>query len=235
MGTIAIPSNGPSDWQRVLADPELHWKSGASAMTLAACWEAAKGDFPPEIRLAMESSGVPELMSAQPLLIVPEYGVPLPGGSRSSKTDVFVLARGTQGLVTVAVEGKVEEPFGPLVGEKRQHTSEGQLERLRFLQDTLGIVQLPDTIRYQLLHRTASALVTAEQFGANAAMMIVHSFSPSMNWFDDFERFAGLLGVKVQPNCIVRIPRPSAPSLCIGWCCGEQSFTAVNLKEAGKS
>ena len=133
MGVIAIPSNGPTDWQRVLAKPDLHWRSGASAMTLAACWEAAGGEFPPDVDRVLDSSGLPELDGLAPLLIIPEYPVALPGGARPSMTDVFVLARGASGLVAIAVEGKVNEPFGALVEEKRQDASDGQLERLEFL------------------------------------------------------------------------------------------------------
>jgi len=231
MGTIVIPSTGPSDWQRVLAKPDLHWRSGASAMTLAACWEAAQGDFPPELRLAFDSSTYSDLVGIKPLLIIPEFGIQIPGGSRSSMTDVFILAKGLKSLVAIAVEGKVNEPFGPIVGEKRKDASTGQLERLQFLQTKLGISRLPDDIRYQLLHRSVSAILAAEQFGADISLMIVHSFSPTMEWFDDFKRFAELLGTHVQPNHISLIPASSSPKLYIGWCCGELSFTKINLKE----
>jgi len=33
---IFIPTKTGSDWQSLLAKPELHWKKGASAMTAAA-------------------------------------------------------------------------------------------------------------------------------------------------------------------------------------------------------
>ena len=129
MGTIAIPSSGPHEWQRVLAKPDLHWKPGASAMTLAACWEAARGEFPGEVQNVLDTSGFPDLAGARPLLIIPEFRVPLPGGDRASQTDVFVLAKGASGLVAVAVEGKVEEPFGPEIGEKVRDASASQVPR----------------------------------------------------------------------------------------------------------
>ncbi|MCP4643317.1 MAG: hypothetical protein GY851_22915 [bacterium] len=229
MGMIAIPSNGPEDWQQVLADPLLHWRSGASAMTLAVAWEDARGEFPPEVDAMLNGSSLPELRGTQPLLVIPEYGVALPGGSRASKTDAFVVAKGNQGLVTIAVEGKVDEPFGPLVGEKRRNASDGQSKRLEFLRCKLGLSELPDDIRYQLLHRSASALLTAEDFGAVSAVMLVHSFSAQEKWFDDFQRFAELLGVSVEPNRLYAVPRNSKPSFSVGWCCGDLRFTELDL------
>lgn len=44
----------------------------------------------------------------------PEHQVPLLGGSRPSQTDLFVVAQSPGELVSIAVEGKVREPFGPL-------------------------------------------------------------------------------------------------------------------------
>jgi hypothetical protein len=38
-----LPSAGPDTWQRLLARPALHWRYGASAMSLAYSWESAKG------------------------------------------------------------------------------------------------------------------------------------------------------------------------------------------------
>ena len=231
MGIIAIPSAGPKDWQRVLTKPDLHWRSGASAMTLAACWEAARGGFPPEVRRVLDATGSPGLVGLEPLFIIPEYPVALPGGARPSMTDAFVLASGVGGLVAIAVEGKVNEPFGPFVGEKRQEASDGQLERLRFLQEKLGLGDVPDDVRYQLLHRSVSAILTAEQFGATSAVMLIHSFSREKKWLDDFVRFGELLGVAAQPDQVCAVPGFTRPSFHIGWCCGNLTFASVDLRE----
>ncbi len=230
MGTIAIPSNGPGDWQHVLAKPDLHWKPGASAMSLAACWEAAHGEFPPEVASMLNSSGIPDLVGLRPLLIVPEFKVPLPGGDRPSQTDVFVLAKGGNGLVPIAVEGKVEEPFGPELGEKLRETSPGQTERLTFLYRKLGVVELPKDVRYQLMHRAASAVLLAEQLGAASAVMLIHSFSSTKRWFEDFRRFAELMGASVHPDKVILLPKVPGCRLYAGWCSGDLAFTAVDLR-----
>jgi hypothetical protein len=185
---IFIPTQSYGDWQRLLAKPKLHWKAGYSAMTRARSWEAAApAGFPPEVAACLGSAGVPELQNLSLLLALPEFQVPLPGGERPSQTDLLAMARGSKGLVAIAVEGKVDEAFGPTIGQKRAEKSAGVDERLASLFQCVGLTaaNVTDGIRYQLLHRTASAVLVAEQFFAAAAVMLVHSFSPSNKWFED--------------------------------------------------
>jgi hypothetical protein len=40
---VYIPTTGPDDWQRFVADPAKQWRTGFSAKTLAYCWECANG------------------------------------------------------------------------------------------------------------------------------------------------------------------------------------------------
>ncbi len=42
------------------------------------------------------------------------------------------------------------------------------------ISECLGLSDVPGTVRYQLLHRTASAVLAARQFCADAAVMLVH-------------------------------------------------------------
>ena len=227
---VLIPTQSFRDWKRLLAKPELHWKAGHSAMTLARSWEAAAPTgFPPEIKAAFDSSGAPDLEDLTPLLAIPEYQVPLPGGDRPSQTDVLALARGPAGLVAIAVEGKVDEPFGPTLGEKLLEPSQGFKDRLSFL---LGLLRLPDSvsgsIRYQLLHRTASALLIANQFNAKVAVMLVHSFSNSDKWFPDFQAFAALFHARPEIGQAVPTGEFAGISLFLGWCKGDQKFRLEN-------
>jgi hypothetical protein len=190
---ILIPTKGPEDWKQLLADPDLHWKEGYSAYALAHRWEEAEG-FPGEIKEALES--IPELEDVELILAIPEYKVSLPGEGAASQNDIFCLARNRHGLVSIMVEGKVNEPFGPLVRDWFGDPSPGKVKRLGFLCRTLGLD--PDQvqeIRYQLLHRTASAIIEAKKFKASSAAMLVHSFCPTYNWFEDYAAFADLFGV----------------------------------------
>ncbi len=203
MSRIFLPTRGPGDWKQLLADPEKHWVSGRSAKCLAESWEKAAPGFPAPVEQALTFSGAPELANLEILAAFPEYKVPLPGGSRASQTDLMVVAKGADGLVVIAVEGKVDETFGPTVGEKRVDASPGQTKRLDFLHRTLGLdTPVPDDIRYQLLHRTASALIVAEQYGAATAVMLVHSFSKTREGFSDYRAFAGLYGVEVEMDTV---------------------------------
>lgn len=119
MKRIFVPTRDGADWQRLLAKPKLHWKSGASAMTAAASWEAAADRLPPEIAALLSQTSQPELSDLHLLVAIPEWQVELPGGQTRSATDVLALCRNTSGLCTIAVEAKVLEDFGPTVGEKR--------------------------------------------------------------------------------------------------------------------
>ena len=224
MKRILVPTRSPEDWKRLLAKPDLHWKPGYSAMTLALSWEAAHPHVPPEVVSALRSAGTPLLSYLDLLLAIPEYQVDLPGGQRPSQTDVLALMGGSAGLVAVAVEGKVDEAFGPTVGQKRAEHSSGVDERLAWLIERLGLTSVPDGIRYQLLHRTASALIVAEDFHAAAAVMLVHSFSPTDRWFDDFSAFAELLGVQAGIDRVGRVRNEMGIPLFIGWCKGDQAF-----------
>ena len=132
-----------------------------------------------------------------------------PKGGRPSQNDIFVLGKFGNRLVSIAVEGKVNETLGPTVAEKRKDMSPGVKERLEFLIDLLQLKDKElDLVRYQLLHRTASALIEADRFSATApgvalppasmqscasnALMLVHSFSQEHKWFEDYAAFVGL-------------------------------------------
>lgn len=218
MTRVLIPSSGPDSWRQFLAQPELHWAVGFSARTMAHAWEAANG-VPPEVLTLLE----PHLGKIEPLIIVPEHKTALPGGTRESQSDVFMLARHEQGTVACTIEGKVDEPFGRTVGEQMARETKGRRERLDYLCQRLGLGSCPGEIRYQLLHRTASALIEADRFAASDAAMIVHSFSPDRRWFDDFSAFVALLGGKAE------IGRPTiieglSTRLILGWACGDPTF-----------
>lgn len=225
MSRIFVPTTSAEDWRRLLANPDLHWKVGYSAMTLAHAWEAAPPDrLPPEVDAILATSDREGWNALRLLAAIPEYRVPLPGGERPSQTDLLALTRGPDGLVVIAVEGKVDESLGPTVGEKRAEKRPGVDQRLRYLLDTLGLASCPDEIRYQLLHRTVSALLIARDFAAESAVMLVHSFSPSGKWFEDFSAFGTMCGHKVERGRLVFLGKHSGIPLYVGWCAGDQSF-----------
>jgi hypothetical protein len=212
---ILIPTKSAQDWKVLLADPEKHWRRGYSAMSLAYCWEKANG-FPKRIQKALSS--VPELGTLEPLLAIPEHKVNLPGGRAASQNDLFVLARSPERLACIMIEGKVSEPFGPLVSEWYVDPSSGKVKRLEFLCQILGLTldQVQD-VRYQLLHRTASAIIEAKRYHARYAVMLVHSFSSSQEWLGDYRKFASLHGVDAKPGKVAKAAKLDGVELYLGW------------------
>jgi uncharacterized protein DUF6946 len=233
---IVIPARSADDWQMFLAEPEKQWRTGYSAKALAHCWQSAD-DFPPSVRAALESSDYEALHGLTMLLGIPEHRVPLPGGGRASQTDLFVLASTTSGaLVSIAVEGKVNESFDRLVSEwltaplddGSPGPSPGRRKRLAYLCDLLRLDETKVTnLRYQLLHRTAAALIEASRFNARYGLMVVHSFSPADAWFDDYALFARELGVEVAVDKIVRVGERRSVELYVGWVKGEPAYLEV--------
>lgn len=217
MSCILIPSRGPEDWKRFLADPEKQWKRGFSAMAAALSWEASNG-LPTEIAEVLGAD-------AELLLAIPEHKVALPGGRRESQCDVFALVRQGERTTALAVEGKVNEPFGPTVQEWLVNASTGKRERLRFISEVLGLKSAPPgSIRYQLLHRTAAAVVEAGRFKTDGVAMIVHSFSQEHRWFEDFAAFTEMLGVEAKRSEGLACRLPTGKTLTLGWATGSPSF-----------
>lgn len=223
MPKILIPSTGPANWKDLLAQPELQWKMGRSARSLAHCWEAA-GGIPGEVAAIMaDAFSTPALLFA-----VPEHKTPLPGGRTDSQSDILALVRHEGGLATYTIEGKVDEPFGETVGEWSRNASTGRVERLFYLCEMLGLPACPTNVRYQLVHRTVSALIEAERFNATSAGMIVHSFSPQRRWFEDFAEFVRLLGGgDIQPGKGKVVQVPSGRPLVLGWASGGAEFLSA--------
>jgi hypothetical protein len=223
MNRIYIPTSSPDDWRKFLAEPEKQWRSGYSAKELAECWEHSTG-FPAELQELFSKSKNQVFNELELLLAIPEYQVDLPGGKRPSQNDLFVLARAQDcELVSIMIEGKVAEPFGDTLEVWLKDASEGKKKRLKFLHDVLGLSnQPPLDVRYQLLHRTASAVITAKRYNAKYAMMIVHSFSPEHKWFSDYQNFLSLFGVTSKVNELVELPQSEGLQIFTAWVAGRQ-------------
>ena len=229
MKRIFVPTRNGTDWQRLLAKPKLHWKKGASAMTAAAAWEDAGDSLPEEISRLLSSASETVLQELKLLAAIPEWEVKLPGGETTSNTDVMAICRNESGLCIVAVEAKVHEDFGPLVGEKRSSASPNQLSRLRYLHEVLNVEMFDDAIRYQLLHRTASAILTALDFHAPVAVMLVHAFDTPSERKSDFTAFCNVMGAIELATNVFKVPGIANPQLYLAWCDGNLKYREVQL------
>ena len=219
MSKIYIPTSTAEQWAQFLVEPVKHWRKGYSARTLAHSWQEAE-NFPTEVGAVLKAT----FPSPELLLALPEHKVPLPGGSRASQNDIWVLARSEGQLISIAVEGKVSEPFGPTVQEWQGESSPGKGERLAYLLSLLGLPTVPDTTRYQLLHRTASAIIEAQRFNAAHAVMLVHSFSQSSEWFEDYAAFVSLMGGIAAESNMVCVGSRSGVLLHLAWVRGNALY-----------
>ena len=227
MNKICVPTQGVEDWQALLADPVKHWKTGYSAKAMAYSWEAARG-LPSEIKSLLATSPDSAFDHIEPLLTIPEHKVPLPGGSTESQNDAFVLARTPQYLVSMTIEGKVAETFGGTLGEWYSDPSPGKRARLDYLKKQIGLTDdISLGIRYQLIHRTASAVIEARQYHARKAVMIVHSFSQQDLWFDDFAAFAQLYRKATEIGQLIHATTIDDIDLYLGWAKGDARYLSV--------
>ena len=208
---ILVPATSLEDWKKPVGDPEEQWKPGSSAHALATSWHGLMR-FPREISALF--SGSYATRGATLLLAIPEHHVPLAGAARASQTDLWLLARTPRGLLSVVVEGKVSD--------WQASETPGKPDRWEALCGLLEIEPPCDgSIRYQLFHRTATALLEARRFFARGAAVIVHSFSGSCDGFGDFQHFVKVMGVFIEaPGTLVAVPPREGIELFFGWAQG---------------
>ena len=218
-------TSGAEDWKVGLEKP-AHWRTGRSAKALAHCWEQARG-FPPEVLVALNSSGFATFKDIHFVRGDVEFETALPGGRKGSQSDILVQAISESGVITMAIEGKARESFDKSIGSWLQDSTHrsGKPPRLHFLVEKLGL-QGKDLmpIRYQLLHRTASALIEAERFGASTAFMLVHSFSQEDEHLEDYQEFVKLFGTSGEVNTVSYAGNKNGIDLYLAWVRGEERF-----------
>ena len=206
----------PDDVRKSLADPDRHWREGYSACELATSWVKAN-DFPASVRNVMEKN--PIFNGARLIEAFFEKKVELETPGRPSQNDILVYAKLNTGFAAIAVEGKVRESFDKYVCEKPK--TPGVAKRIENLCDRLGLSATDvQTVRYQLLHRTVSAVMEAERYFAEHALMLVHSFDPDNSSFEDYRNFAKLMGFApelIVPNEIVGHKQLREVKVHLGW------------------
>jgi hypothetical protein len=173
------------------------WQEGKSAKSLAQAWVAA-GGFPDAVRSVLETSS--RWRDAEFDEGWFEHPVRLKAAGRSSVTDLMVYARLGDERGVIAVEGKAGEPFGDYVSDwekKTDYSPQNRQKRLGSLCETLGLdLETARGLRYQLLHRTVSAIYEARSQKAKSALMLVHSFLESPESLADYLSFASALGLR---------------------------------------
>ncbi|NQU59042.1 MAG: hypothetical protein HQ513_17560 [Rhodospirillales bacterium] len=218
-GHFNVLLRAPTDIIPHLARGELHWKKGYSACELATSWVSA-GDIPANVRTVLDQNFVYE--NARFVEGFFERSVDLRTPGFPSETDLMVIVATADGLAVIGVEGKVEEPLGPLVDDWLRADDRGHENRRRRLESlcaTLGLdAEQVGDLRYQLLHRTASTVYEAQRYMAAHALMLVHSFSQKNSWFEDFAAFADGMGQPVQePGQMSSVKTCEGVGLALAW------------------
>ncbi len=73
-------------------------------------------------------------------------------------------------------------------------------------------------------------MIEAKRFNASNALMLVHSFSQTGEWFEDYATFAGMYGIDPETNNIHKAIQIDGINLFLGWVKGE-----VKEQKAGPS
>lgn len=75
------------------------------------------------------------------------------------------------------------------------------------------------------LHPTAAAILEAQGFAAQHAVMLVHSFSASDAWLADYQAFTQRRGAHgAEADLIVAVRQRGGIPLYLGWIRGEERY-----------
>ena len=148
-----------------------------------------------------------------------EQKTDLKTAGRWSQTELLAKLQIDDGLAVVGVHGKARETFGELVSTWLSKPGDWKRSRLERLCADMELgLEAARGLRYQLLHRTAATLYEAEQRGAQVALMLVHSFSPDDQSFDDFQSFTEAMCAPVAKVNTISGPVPRlSRDLYFGW------------------
>jgi hypothetical protein len=208
-------THGAEGWRDFLAHPPRHWRDNRSARRLALAWEGSAPKAPPAMAAAF--AGTP-FEGFAPIIAIPAYEVDMPGSRAPARNDLLVVGQTGSELALLMVQGKVDATLGPHIDEWLHNPSPGKLMRIGFLKRTLQLSDpLPETICYQLLHRTAAPLLEASRLGMPRAAVVVAAFGPSDECFGEFEDFTRLLGLEGRRGHLERSPLHRDPELWLGW------------------
>lgn len=214
------------DWRCRLANPKTNWKKGKSAYELAYSWLDSEEDMPNSLQNLLNSSETFKNLTIDKAIV--EKKVQFDNFGRPSHTDLMIYGNNAKGKIVIAVEGKESEPFDKDVSEwiKIKEDGSDKEERLRNLLVKLGLSRLDKEkigkIKYQLLHRTISALIEGKIYGAHNVMMLVHSFLDidEKDHFNDYLYFCSLFGIvreSITRNKILSSVTVGNINLSFGW------------------
>lgn len=226
MSRLHISTRGIGSWRERLASPDRHWRRERSAFETAVSWEwAALRRRPSQLPEPIERLFLAGGFGDPTLLIaVAEHQVELAGRGNDSHCDVWGLVGTTVGTVSLSVEAKAQERFG---NETLQEfltggTSPGSpANRQARWTDIEGHLPTPATgdylnIRYQLLHRCATAVIEARRLRLRHAAFVVQAFGSPPERADEFTAFCAVMGITPRPQTLTPV-NVNDVRLDVGW------------------
>lgn len=193
------PLSKPTDVQPLLADPQKHWKKGRSAYEAAHAWIGMNKNRGPGIppRVAAVLSSDPDWSRAKIVTGFFEHATPLDTQKGPSNTDLLLVCDIPPGLGIMAVEAKAGESFGDRVCDwLAVEPSPGKDARWKWACEFFNVgAETCHELRWQLFHRTASAIIEARRFRSRHAIMLVHDFSGNASSLGDYLNFASVLAI----------------------------------------
>ena len=213
---VHVPLQAPEDIIPHLGAPH-HWREGRSAKCLVDQWWHAN-DIPLSVRSILEQA--PEWRDAELLDGFAERCTSLGDGRPShSQSDLLAVVGLNSGIGILTIEAKVDEGFDKTIDEWLKADSAGKRKRLEGLCARFGFnSQQVGEYRYQLFHRTASALIEAERYRSSQAAMIVQSWCPKNSSLEDYTAFCRLLGYREAEVGALTEPKMfQGIALRLGW------------------
>ena len=209
------PIRSTADWIDTVG--KKNYKQGSySAYQVSQSWRNLNGRLPAPMSKIFESSKDPLFHNLKPEHIVAEKQIYLLDSLKNpSRTDIMSYCSNSMGeTILLCVECKAKETFASRVSSwvatpdeppirrqallfhQKAELVPRKLNRLKSLNTVLGTNVMPDShLRYQLLHRTASAIIEGRNLSARAAVMVVQAFTASVENFFDFSDFCDTLGL----------------------------------------
>ena len=223
MNRLCIETRGIGSWRERLARPDDQWERGFSAFESAVSWELASrsaSGIPEPIEELFEANGYGEPML---VLAVAEHKVDLPPNrTAASQSDVWAVVSTSLGMLSLTVEAKAKEAFGDAIlrtwreGNGSEASKRNRLDRWNYVCAHLPKSDSFDEVRYQLLHRCASAVIEAKRLGFQHAAFIVQAFQTPDGSFQDFKVFCEALKIPSAPGTMATTTVDGI-RLSLGW------------------
>jgi hypothetical protein len=220
MSRLFTSTRGLCSWRNRLASPDKQWKRKYSAFETAVSWEAASSSasgLPKELETLLRTTFDDPML----LLAVAEHKVDLVGGNAASQSDVWAVINTSRGLLSLTVEAKALESFGNetlerWLGGTSEQSIKNRKDRWEHVRANLPATESYLGVRYQMLHRCASAVIEAKRLGASHAAFVVQAFNTPKTSFREFEKFCSALDIPAGRGSLA-VTTSNGISLAIGW------------------